>query len=168
MNIGFTGTQKGCTDKQIKCLQSIFQFFQTDVKCTGIKSFHVGGCIGADEDATKALMLVNCFGHNTFFILHPPLNESKVNEFHNSDLYAWRFEPKDYLERNHAIVDSVTHMIACPAERNEIQRSGTWATVRYARKRNILTMMVYPDGMMEYQRGDKIYYTDQFSDMKAN
>jgi hypothetical protein len=37
-------------------------------------------------------------------------------------------------------------VIACPFERTEQQRSGTWATVRMARKAGKPLVIVYPQG----------------------
>lgn len=46
---------------------------------------------------------------------------------------------KPYLERNANIVEESSILIACPIDKNEEEwRSGTWSTVRKARKRNIM------------------------------
>jgi hypothetical protein len=47
--------------------------------------------------------------------------------------------------RNHRIVDMTRVLVACP-DGEERQHSGTWATVRYARKRGKWIIIVYPDG----------------------
>ena len=45
--------------------------------------------------------------------------------------------PKPYLKRNEDIVNKCDVLIACPIDKNkEILRSGTWATIRKARKLN--------------------------------
>ena len=54
--------------------------------------------------------------------------------------------PKDYLERNHDIVDETDMLIATPGEEQEVQRSGTWATIRYARKQKRTILTIYPSG----------------------
>lgn len=54
-------------------------------------------------------------------------------------------EPLPYLARNCVIVDEADILLACPKGPEE-QRSGTWATVRYARKQNKRIVIVYPDG----------------------
>jgi hypothetical protein len=43
-------------------------------------------------------------------------------------------EAKHPLERNHDIVDQTDFMIAAPFTESEVLRSGTWSTIRYARK----------------------------------
>ena len=51
-------------------------------------------------------------------------------------------QPLPPLVRNHEIVDVLTgkedRFIATPAEEAEILRSGTWSTIRYARRRSEL------------------------------
>ena len=55
---------------------------------------------------------------------------------------------KDYLDRNHDIVDETELLIACPKEPEEITRSGTWATIRYARKKKKKLRIILPNGRM--------------------
>lgn len=55
------------------------------------------------------------------------------------------YKPEPYLDRNHYMVDRCNLLIACP-EGIEALRSGTWATVRYARKRPRNHLIIYPDG----------------------
>lgn len=58
---------------------------------------------------------------------------------------------KDYKVRDKDIVDMSERMIAtpfCP----EIARSGTWTTVRYARKKNKPLWIVMPDGQVIEER----------------
>jgi hypothetical protein len=43
-------------------------------------------------------------------------------------------EPKLYMERNHDVVHACDFLLALPGTDHEVVRSGTWATVRYARK----------------------------------
>lgn len=53
---------------------------------------------------------------------------------------------KPPLVRNHDIVDSTELLIACPKEQVEVLRSGTWATIRYARKKEITVWLIDPEG----------------------
>ena len=50
------------------------------------------------------------------------------------------------LVRNHKIVGAVHLLIATPKTDKEELRSGTWATIRYAKKVRLSTCIVYPDG----------------------
>ena len=56
--------------------------------------------------------------------------------------------PKGYLDRNHDIVDAADVLIAAPSGTTEKRRSGTWATVRYARKLGRTICVVLPDGVV--------------------
>jgi len=48
--------------------------------------------------------------------------------------------------RNHKMVDSAGVLLATPKEDHEVLRSGTWATIRYAYKKNKQVVLVWPDG----------------------
>jgi len=104
-----------------------------------ITEFHHGDCVGADAEAHEI------FGDEEHTVIHPPANASKR---------AW-CEAKtilpvyDYLDRNHAIVDETDLLIACPAKDKEQLRSGTWATVRYARKLSRPVIIITPAGNIE-------------------
>lgn len=50
---------------------------------------------------------------------------------------------KPYLKRNIDIVDNTDILIGCPSG-EEIVRSGTWHTIRYAKKQNKKIMMIRP------------------------
>lgn len=80
--------------------------------------------------------------HNISIIIHPPINSSKR---------AWKNgilkKEKEYLDRNHDIVDCSDILITCPKEDVEQLRSGTWATIRYAKKSNKKTIIIYPSGI---------------------
>jgi hypothetical protein len=86
--------------------------------------FHHGDCVGADA---QAHLIANPY---TTVIIHPPLADRLRAGCDPS--YGSILTPKPYLERNHDIVDACDLLIAAPVG-PEIQRSGTWATVRYAR-----------------------------------
>ena len=130
MKVGFTGTQQGMTPFQLTD-------FEGWVLGREISEFHHGDCIGADE---QAVMIVRTVQPNAKLVCHPPVNESK-RAFAESDVYL---PPKEYLDRNHDIVDAVHQMVACPKGKHEEQRSGTWATIRYASKRGGLLYIIWP------------------------
>lgn len=54
--------------------------------------------------------------------------------------------PQEYLKRNHTIVDRGNMLVAAPRNGMEEQRSGTWATIRYARKLKRPIYIVWLDG----------------------
>jgi hypothetical protein len=97
-----------------------------------------GDCIGADADFHAIAVALGLP-----VAVHPPDNSSKRAFCQGATLVL---DPLPYLVRNHAIVDRSDRMIAAPGERKEQLRSGTWATIRYARKQGKPLTVVWPDG----------------------
>jgi hypothetical protein len=133
-SIGFTGTQQGMTEEQKKSLRALLD--------GGVGELHHGDCIGADAEAHD---IADECGYA--IILHPPANYSKR---------AWREVPKHmarpekaYLDRNKDIVLETTALIAAPAEPEEQLRSGTWSTVRFAKKQGKPVFVILPDGTVK-------------------
>ena len=136
MIVGFTGTRHGMTEQQKWILKGIAVF---------IEEFHVGDCVGADEEAHR---IVKDYGRAKT-IGHPP----EVGTLRAFCEYDEEREPKPYLTRNRDIIREGKHLlIAAPGEKNEVQRSGTWLTVRYARNRMRNHIIIYPDGEVEVFR----------------
>lgn len=129
MHVGFTGTQQGLTlEQRVELARVLYAYTDGTV-------FHHGDCIGADDEAHD---IARDAGYD--IEIHPPINDYKR---------AWRrggilHEPKEYLDRNHDIVDACDVLIAAPAQVEEVMRSGTWATVRYARKLGKPVVMIFP------------------------
>lgn len=147
--LGFTGTQHGMTDAQVAKLEQVIIEYMIFF---GVKSFHHGDCIGADERAHKMFYtLRHYYGSHAPIIVHPPANESK-----RAFLGRWaknvEVRPaKEYLTRNSDIVRECDVLIAVPRSRDEILRSGTWATVRCARSEGKRIVLIYPDGEVEHE-----------------
>ena len=121
MIYGFTGTRNGMTEHQKQTLELILR------DCTKPASFHHGGCRGADRQAHCVAFLL------TSVVVYPgDADRYRKWEQHldTCELRPW----KPYLERNHDIVDACEILIAAPKSLTEELRSGTWATIRYARK----------------------------------
>lgn len=135
--IGFTGTQVGMTEKQQA------RFAKYIVEIAPFSEFHHGDCIGADEQAAT---MVREYLPDVEIVCHPPTNQAK-RAFFKSDRYE---KPFEYLERNHHIVEASKRLIACPKESKPVQRSGTWATYRYARARSrCLLTLIRPTGTID-------------------
>jgi len=133
--VGFTGTQEGMTGQQESKLTKLLSVISD---LYGRSEFHHGDCIGADAMAhTIAIRLE----YN--IVVHPPINEVKRAHVIN---YKHIHTPKEYIARNHAIVDACDVLLATPKTINEELRSGTWATVRYARKQRKTAIVIYPNG----------------------
>ena len=134
--IGFTGTSKPTTREQREALRDWLQS-----KPSG--EFHHGDCINADSDAHTIVVLLGWEDP----VIHPPVN-SRARAFRNSKHIR---EPKPYLERNHDIVDETSILLAMPKGREEL-RSGTWATVRYARGLKRPIIFFWPNGSISTER----------------
>ncbi len=135
-HIGFTGTQRGMTE-----LQKIY--FVELLKAHQPFTFHHGDCIGADDDAGNLCLNLACT-----VVIHPPIYTSK--RAFNKNFINIR-DPKPYLDRNHDIIDESDFLVATPGEKEEQLRSGTWTTIRYARKKGKRIYIIYPDGTIDYE-----------------
>ncbi len=131
LHIGFTGTHRGMTAQQVTAVRKLLSDEQDVI-------LHHGDCIGADASADG---IIKQIGAAT--IIHPPEKTDKC-AFCPGALIV--MDPKDYLERDHDIVDDSVYLIATPESVAEVIRSGTWATIRYGRKQGKRVVLVYPDG----------------------
>lgn len=129
MKIGFTGTQDGMRSAQLATFARILQ--------SRFGEFHHGDCIGSDKQSHE---VARDWGFK--IILHPPSNPSK-RAFCQADEVR---EKKPYLDRNKDIVKETEELIATPSGFEEELRSGTWSTVRYARKLGRRVTIIWPDG----------------------
>lgn len=135
MIIGFTGTREGMSFAQSESLLRVLrELSPTEV--------HHGCCVGADAEVhLLAYLEWPTHGHpGPFGPLRMPLDETIAHGFHV--LHA----PKDYGARNQDIVDVCDVLVAAPMEMMEVQRGGTWQTVRRARKARKKVIIVWPDG----------------------
>lgn len=102
--------------------------------------FHHGDCIGADSDAHA---VVASLQDEVTVHIHPPINPIK-RAFCVGTI---EHPAKEYLDRNRDIVDTCRCIFATPKEHEEQwQGSGTWATIRYAKKTKTRLYIIYPDG----------------------
>jgi hypothetical protein len=130
-----TGTSKGISKPQRDQLWHIFWTYAP-------VTLRHGDCIGADATA------------HSIAVAHGGIKIWK----HPSDLgtkRAWcaggiPLNPEPPLMRNHRMIDAAAvaqkRVIALPAEDHEVLRSGTWSTVRYAVKQDVLVFVIWPDG----------------------
>jgi|TARA_R100000049_G_C1956778_1_gene114080 hypothetical protein len=153
MKIGFTGAQKGMTSLQKMRFNEILLPFKLNA-FRPLTEFHHGDCIGADEEAHNQVRA--CFPKTTIHI-HPPKNSKKRAYSSRNEIYYYRDRqfsipnihlPKSYLERNKDIVNKTDLLIACPKSNKEELRSGTWATVRCAKKQKKQIIIIFPNGKM--------------------
>lgn len=146
--IGFTGTQKGLSTKQSYELEEIL--WKTILDHPGSVEFRHGDCIGADFQAHAIFHDLMMLRSNGYIVIHPPSNPEKRAYSEKARNGAYNklsvvvLDEKPYLERDQDIVDWSDVLIACPHSAKEQQRSGTWATVRKARRAGKRVIIIDP------------------------
>lgn len=124
-HVGFTGTRKGMSDFQKAALRKAMEAATVD----GIENvLHHGDCLGADAEAHDIAVELGWD-----IIIHPPVSDY-MRAY--KDDGAIILSPLEYLDRDRAIVNASNFIFAAPKSDKEELRSGTWYTVRYARKNN--------------------------------
>lgn len=122
LKIGFTGTQEGMSEFQKQELKR-----HLIKRSWGWVEFHHGGCVGVDAEAHEIARSLRLVIHR-----HPACG---VDPEKKAYLRGGIVHPaKPPLERNQDIA-SCDILFAAPLGK-EILRSGTWSTVRYARKKD--------------------------------
>jgi hypothetical protein len=140
IDVGFTGTQAGMTDRQLAAVRATLLLARLG---ESVVTARHGDCVGADAEFHEIARSLNYD-----LIGHPPDDDSR-RAFCEFD-YA--YEPRPYLERDDDIARSSSVLVAAP-RREETRRSGTWTTVRYARKLGRPIILVWPDGRVEIDGG---------------
>ncbi len=130
MIVGFTGTSRGMNELQKALFVGVIARLCPE-------TFHHGDCVGADADAHA---LIRLHAPRCRIIIHPPDNATR-RAFCEGDEMR---DAKPYLERNRAIVACCEELVAVPKGRAEELRSGTWMTVRAARRSGKRIHMVWP------------------------
>lgn len=133
--LGITGTRLDPTPIQAALLGIQLHRCRADAK----ELVH-GDCLGADalcHDVAKLLRYR--------VIVHPPI-KPEYRAYREGDVVH---EPQTYPVRNANIVHESTRLLAAPAlpeDHERSKRSGTWQTVRMARRKRIPIRIIYPDG----------------------
>lgn len=139
MKIGFTGTRFDVTPLQREKLTEVLQ----ELKKTH-KEFHHGGCYGADVTARDIAISLKIPT-----ICHP----GSAWQYQNSkgiDSVTLGILP--YIERDIIIVEATDILVAVSRLMKEEKRSGTWTTVREAKKRDRPVIICWPDGSITKER----------------
>lgn len=124
--IGFTGTREGMTDDQRMAVRELLITLDPD-------EVRHGDCVGADEDFNNVAVELGLP-----VVIHPP-DDPKHRAWCVGEIMTQR----PYLDRNRDIVDAAGVMIACPGG-PEVTRSGTWSTIRYAKRSDTQIYIVEP------------------------
>lgn len=131
--IAFTGTRNGMTEVQRK---------QVLDKLLGAAILNNGLCVGADAECLEDFKFQSLgYVHGFPAIVDASKRRDDLRPLcdvvHNAD-YP--------LSRNRVMVDRAHELVAAPSGMTEELRSGTWATVRYARKVGKPVTICWPDG----------------------
>jgi hypothetical protein len=79
-------------------------------------------------------------------VIHPPIKpvtRAFCMPINDVTEVIWRPQ-KEYIARDHDIVEETECLVGLP-NRPEYLRSGTWATIRYARKQQKPIYLIWPD-----------------------
>lgn len=106
----------------------------------GYRVFIHGDCIGADAQAAR---IAKDIGY--YLICLPGHPKDKTNTMFRAftDFNDEVREPKPFIARDHDIVNESDLLVATPVGEEEI-RSGTWTTIRYARKKKKPIEIIMP------------------------
>ena len=136
MIVGFTGTQVGLTIFQKVSLEAL-------VRALAPSAVHHGDCIGADADFDELAARLSI--ERT---AHPGTDKHGRSPKRAHCRAQIVLEAKEYRKRNADIVDLADVLIGCPGRYVEESRSGTWATIRMARRKATPCYVVWPDGRL--------------------
>lgn len=133
--IAMTGTSKGHLLTEVQC--NHFREHLLLRRQNGYSIFRHGDCVGADAMGHQLAVEI---GFDV--VVHPPDND-RLRAFCQSRSIM---PVQSYRERNQAMVNRCDLLLALPNQNQEVNRSGTWMTVRMARRANVPIMIFYPDG----------------------
>lgn len=147
MKVAFTGAQQGMSPQQFSAVETWLRLLSEihDAANPGeAHEFHHGDCTGADAEAWD---LAQHIGYRTF--AHPGTDTSGNSPKRAHTASDVILEPKPYMERNQDMVNLAGFLLATPWQSGEALRSGTWATIRRGRARDVRGAIVFPDGRLE-------------------
>lgn len=143
---GFTGTHHGMSNAQLTTFTQLINFL-------AIQEFHHGDCVGADMEADRVMRLHK---PEVPIIIHPPIDD-KLRAFCGTAYpHTVVLPTKPYIERNHDIVKATRILIAAPHQAENVTRSGTWATIRYALSESKTVLFIQPDGKLLIWQGVRV------------
>lgn len=129
-HIGFTGTQVGMSANQrVEFIRYLKKLRKNQA---GTLFFHHGDCIGADEQADS---IARELGYR--IVIHPPRIDTKRAHCDQREPHSIIHPAMEYMDRNASIVRECYELLATPKENEEVLRSGTWSTIRRAKRKGI-------------------------------
>jgi hypothetical protein len=136
-SIAFTGTSR--LQNPAKAHALIYETILALALTARVDEFHSGGAYGAD---TKAAIIAHALYPEAAHILHVPYGcywNERLTDLVKFD--EVRYITDGYMKRNDSLVASASRLIAFPKTADEELRSGTWATIRRARKAGVPVLM---------------------------
>jgi hypothetical protein len=136
MILGVTGTRTNVMKVQVRGLWA-------EYKAAGEFRLIHGGAIGGDEIADSVARLYNLLSVDIY-----PCEPKRYEYWQRKikDDITTIHEVRLPLVRNRIIARDCDRLLALPREMQETLRSGTWATVRYARQNKKPITILFPDG----------------------
>lgn len=135
MIMGITGTRTMPTASQEHMLAKLIK----DTR--GLTELHHGCCLGAD-----AMSHHYALRYGVPVVIHPPTNARAMAVLRDE---RDRLVARTYKQRNQAIVDACDWLVALPKHPEWDERSsasGTWQTIRMARKQGRHITIIYGNG----------------------
>lgn len=143
MIVAFTGTLRGMTGQQYDRVCGVYEHLQPDYANHGCAEGADRGFHGIANKIPRGLHPSNEKQHQW----------ALANSRNPDVIHPIILGPRPELKRNLKMVKLSECLIAAPRSTTEILRSGTWATIRYARKAMLPIYICWPDGT---------YIVDQF------
>jgi hypothetical protein len=142
VKVGFTGTQRGMSYFQQILVEKRLALLAPELLIHG-------ACVGADYQADKFAAQLAIDRHAYPSNVYTKRVSEQVLRAHEGSSLLYEPTPLAPLTRNKFIVEKCDFLIACPGEEFERLRSGTWATIRYAKKVGRSGVIFYPSGREE-------------------
>lgn len=152
IHVGFTGNRGGMTLLQ--------RAIVTELVSLAVSAYrhvvaHHGVCVGSDEQFHE---IVRSFG--VLIVGHPGMSQQGRQHYlsKTSLLTCHEVRPnKFFLDRNDDIVRESGVVIATPSQVEEqFHGSGTWHTIRLARKQRRPLYLVFPDGVVQRENAEGV------------
>lgn len=136
--LGFTGSRTGMTDDQQAAVRQELQKVLDEHQSEALEAHH-GDAIGADTQFHAI-----CQEVNIPVVIHP--SQDQKDRAFCEGAKAER-PPQNFRQQSESIVNSSDILIAAPnGFREQLRGSGTWMTVRIARKAEKTCVICFPDG----------------------
>lgn len=137
--IAFTGSQEGMTNAQNFKLATVLNVLRAVDD-----SFIHGDCIGCDALAHDIA------AHFDYRIYIRPCTIRSKRAFRKDKVFHL-YTPEDPMKRNTKIVEDGRMLVATPRQFKEVTKSGTWATIRRARRIGRPILYIWPDGSVNVE-----------------